>query len=219
MAWLRLAGGALALLAASPAAADPLARWSVLIEHASARCAIPAVWIAKVMRAESGGRTKRNGRPIVSRAGAMGLMQLMPGTWAEMRNALGLGTDPHAPRDNILAGACYLRRLYDRFGHPGLFAAYNAGPARYATHLATGRPLPSETRRYLAGLALADDGSGRRGRERLVRARGRGRLFFALGAAAGHARPAGPEPLFVLQREQSRGTDRLGEGKPPLGGR
>ena len=55
--------------------------------------------------------------------------------------------------------------MYDRFGYPGLFAAYNAGPARYAAHLASRRPLPLETRRYLlraadpnqqqrAGLAL-----------------------------------------------------------------
>lgn len=159
MAWLRLAAGALMLLAATPAAADPVARWGSLIEDASARCGVPAVWIAEVMRAESGGRTELNGRPIVSRAGAMGLMQLMPGTWADMRRALGLGADPHAPRDNILAGTCYLRRLYDRFGHPGLFAAYNAGPARYAVHLATGQPLPGETRAYLASLAgsVAED--------------------------------------------------------------
>ena len=102
------------------------------------------------MRAESAGMTTLNGRPITSRAGAMGLMQLMPGTWADMRVALGLGADPHDPRDNIFAGTCYLRRLYDRFGYPGLFAAYNAGPARYADHLATGKPLPGETQSYLA---------------------------------------------------------------------
>lgn len=102
------------------------------------------------MRAESGGRTTLNGRPIMSRAGAIGLMQLMPGTWADMRSRLRLGSDPHDPRDNILAGTFYLRLMYDRFGYPGLFAAYNAGPARYAKHLATGQPLPGETRAYLA---------------------------------------------------------------------
>jgi hypothetical protein len=57
------------------------------------------------------------------------------------------------PRDNILAGAAYLREMYDRFGSPGFLAAYNAGPARYAEHLATGRPLPRETRAYMATLA------------------------------------------------------------------
>src|SRR3990170_1495421 len=102
------------------------------------------------MRAESGGRTTLRGRPTVSRAGAMGLMQLMPGTWAQMRARHGLGSNPHDPRDNILAGTAYLRAMYDRFGYPGLFGAYNAGPARYAEHLAAGRPLPGETRAYLA---------------------------------------------------------------------
>jgi SLT domain-containing protein len=83
----------------------------------------------------------------------MGLMQIMPGTWRDMRAALGLGNDPHAPRDNILAGTAYLRAMYDRFGYPGLFAAYNAGPARYARHLATGRRLPAETIAYVANVA------------------------------------------------------------------
>jgi soluble lytic murein transglycosylase-like protein len=85
----------------------------------------------------------------------MGLMQLMPGTWRELRGTLGLGANPHEPRDNILAGAAYLRMMYDRFGYPGLFAAYNAGPARYRQHLATGRRLPAETIAYVAGIAGA----------------------------------------------------------------
>lgn len=102
------------------------------------------------MRAESVGQTRLNGRPIRSSAGAIGLMQLMPATWADMRRTLGLGADPDDPHDNIVAGSCYLRMMYDRFGYPGLFAAYNAGPARYAAHLATGRALPQETVGYLA---------------------------------------------------------------------
>lgn len=105
------------------------------------------------MRAESGGRTILGGRAVVSSAGAMGLMQLMPPTWAEMRALLGLGPDPFDPHDNILAGAFYLRLMFDRFGYPGLFAAYNAGPARYAASLSGQRPLPPETRRYLVNVA------------------------------------------------------------------
>jgi soluble lytic murein transglycosylase-like protein len=104
------------------------------------------------MRAESGGRTVLNRRPITSRAGAMGLMQLMPGTWREMSAAYGLGSNPRDPRDNIMAGTAYLGAMYDRFGYPGLFAAYNAGPARYARHLATGRRLPAETVAYAAAV-------------------------------------------------------------------
>lgn len=155
MARLRAAILAIALLWAAPAAADPLDRWSAYVAEASARFGIPETWIRRVMRAESGGRTRMNGRPIVSRAGAMGLMQLMPGTWREMRALLALGQDPHQPRDNILAGTAYLRAMYDRFGYPGLFAAYNGGPARYAAHLATGRRLPAETVAYVASVAGA----------------------------------------------------------------
>lgn len=114
---------------------------------------MPEAWIRHVIRAESGGRTHLNGRPITSRAGAMGLMQLMPATWAEIRARLRLGSDPHDPRDNILAGTFYLAEMHDRFGYPGLFAAYNAGPARYARHLATGEALPAETRAYVAQVA------------------------------------------------------------------
>lgn len=152
MGALRSLAAALALLAATPAHADQVERWHPYIAEASARFGVPAPWIERVMRAESAGKTTLDGRPITSRAGAMGLMQLMPGTWAELRRALDLGADPHDPRDNILAGAFYLRLMYDRFGYPGLFAAYNAGPARYAAHLATGQALPGETRAYLASV-------------------------------------------------------------------
>jgi len=144
---------AAAFLFSAPAAAQSLDRWSGYIAEASARFGVPEEWIRRVMRAESGGRTVLNGRPITSRAGAMGLMQLMPGTWAEMRAAYRFGPDPHDPRDNILAGTAYLRAMYDRFGYPGLFAAYNAGPARYARHLTTGRRLPAETLAYVSTVA------------------------------------------------------------------
>ena len=66
-----------------------------------------------------------------------------------MRLDLGLGANPLNARDNILAGAAYLRRMYDRFGYPGLFGAYNAGPARYARYVAGARALPPETEGYL----------------------------------------------------------------------
>lgn len=134
-------------------ASSAVERWRPYIAEASQRFGIPQAWIAAVMQAESAGQTHRNGRPITSHAGAMGLMQVMPGTWAALRRAHGLGPDPHDPRDNILAGTAYLRAMHDRFGYPGLFAAYNAGPGRYAEHLRTGRPLPTETRGYIAQLA------------------------------------------------------------------
>ena len=150
MATLKPFALTVALLVATPAAADPVDRWRAEIAEASARFGVPVAWIERVMRAESGGHTMLGGRPITSRAGAMGLMQLMPATWAAMRAAHDLGGNPHDPHDNILAGTAYLRAMFDRFGYPGLFAAYNAGPGRYAAHIATGRALPTETRAYLA---------------------------------------------------------------------
>ena len=146
---------AASLLWPAAALADPVDRWASEIANASSRFAIPEPWIRRVMRAESGGEPLLNGRPVTSRAGAMGLMQLIPGTWRDMRGLLGLGPDPRDPADNILAGTAYLRLMYDRFGYPGLFAAYNAGPARYASYLSRARPLPAETRSYVAAVAPA----------------------------------------------------------------
>ncbi|OHV86676.1 lytic transglycosylase domain-containing protein [Mesorhizobium sp. ORS 3428] len=138
-----------------------LRNWQQFVSEASQRFRVPEGWINAVIDAESGGRTMVHGHPITSRAGAMGLMQVMPGTYDEMRVEHDLGSDPYDPRDNILAGAAYLRAMYDRFGFPGLFAAYNAGPERYDDHLQRGLPLPSETVDYLrklnaAGVSAAD---------------------------------------------------------------
>ncbi|WFP65642.1 MULTISPECIES: lytic transglycosylase domain-containing protein [unclassified Mesorhizobium] len=138
-----------------------LGKWQQFVTEASQRFRVPQVWIYAVIDAESGGRTMLHGRPLTSRAGAMGLMQVMPKTYNEMRIEHGLGADPYDPLDNILAGTAYLRAMYDRFGFPGLFAAYNAGPERYDDHLQRGRPLPSETVDYLrklnaAGVSAAD---------------------------------------------------------------
>jgi hypothetical protein len=119
------------------------------IAAASQRFGIPEAWIRAVMRAESAGD-----RHAVSHRGAMGLMQVMPATWAGLRAQHGLGADPFLPHDNILAGTAYLREMLDRFGSvPLMLAAYNAGPRRVESHLAMGQPLPAETRAYVATLA------------------------------------------------------------------
>ena len=107
------------------------------------------------MRVESNGDIR-----AVSPAGAMGLMQLMPATWASLRIRHRLGSDPFDPADNILAGAAYLREMHDRYGDvTAMLAAYNAGPGRYDEHLSRGRPLPAETRAYIAKLASITGGS------------------------------------------------------------
>ena len=126
------------------------------------RFGIPAEWIASVISIESGGRACRDGRPIRSDAGAMGVMQLMGPTWNQMRNLLNLGPSVDDPAANIAAGAAYLRLMYDRFGYPGLFAAYNAGPTRFSQSL-SGRPLPLETRRYVAAVLARIEGRPDRG--------------------------------------------------------
>lgn len=117
--------------------------YEALIAEAADRFGVPKTWVRAVIHAESGFDPD-----AVSSAGALGLMQLMPDTYAEMRSLHDLGADPFLPRDNILAGAAYLRHLHDRFGSSGVLGAYNAGPGRYAEHLRTGRALPAETRIY-----------------------------------------------------------------------
>ncbi|HVA14047.1 MAG TPA: lytic transglycosylase domain-containing protein [Stellaceae bacterium] len=133
-------------------ASSSLDRWQAFIAEASRRYGIPEAWIRAVLRAESGGRTTLRGRPITSPAGAIGLMQVMPKTWAELRARYGFGADPYDPRANILAGTAYLRELYERYGYPNLFAAYNAGPGRFDAYLFNGEKLPDETLAYLASL-------------------------------------------------------------------
>jgi hypothetical protein len=61
--------------------------------------------------------------------------------------------DPFDPRDNIMAGTSYLREMYDSYGASGFLAAYNAGPGRYEDWRDRGRPLPAETRAYVAKIA------------------------------------------------------------------
>ncbi|GFE66569.1 lytic transglycosylase domain-containing protein [Litoreibacter roseus] len=142
------AAGAQDTVSRSAETAAPKSDIDAHVAEAAQRFSIPERWIRAVMQAESAGNAR-----AVSSAGAMGLMQIMPGTWAELRAAHGFGSDPFDRRENILAGAAYLRQMYDQFGAPGFLAAYNVGPGRYAEHLRTGRILPRETRRYVAALS------------------------------------------------------------------
>jgi hypothetical protein len=150
------------------------------IASASQRFGIPETWIRAVMRAESAGD-----RHAVSHRGAMGLMQVMPATWAGLRAQHGLGADPFVPQDNILAGTAYLREMLDRFGSvPLMLAAYNAGPRRVEAHLATGQPLPAETRAYVATLApllTGDAGTAAVGQVAVGAARNAESIFVRLG--------------------------------------
>lgn len=132
-----------------PLPGDP---YTAHIAENSQRFGLPAHWIRAVLDAESDGNPE-----AVSAAGAIGLMQLMPGTWEELRIRYGLNADPPDPHDNILVGPAYLREMFDRYGDitSMLLATYNAGPVRYDAYLEACHDLPSETRTYVALLAPA----------------------------------------------------------------
>jgi hypothetical protein len=143
--------------------AQLLNRWDGVITEASQRFHVPKAWIRAVMQRESGGRTMLGeDRPIISHAGAVGLMQVLPGTYDEMAVAHKLGANPFDARDNIMAGTAYLRWLHQKYGYPAMFAAYNAGPGKLEDHLEHGVRLPAETRAYVGGITktLHADKSG-----------------------------------------------------------
>ncbi len=128
--------------------------WGPYIREASGKYDVPEKWIREVMRQESGGSLYgRNGQLVTSGAGAMGLMQVMPATYDDLRGRYReLGDDPYDPHNNVLAGTAYLREMYDIYGAPGFLAAYNAGPGRLDDYLTRNRTLPLETRRYVASI-------------------------------------------------------------------
>jgi soluble lytic murein transglycosylase-like protein len=142
------AGLPLSSAANSAAAARPPQAFAGFVAEAVRRFHIPADWLAAIMRVESNGDAR-----AISRKGAMGLMQIMPGTWSDLRTRYGLGVDPFDPHDNVMAGAAYLRELYDRFGPAAFLAAYQAGPSRVLDVMAGRRTLGQGTRVYLNRLA------------------------------------------------------------------
>lgn len=191
------------------------------VADAARRFGIPEAWIWAVMRVESRGVSR-----AVSPAGAMGLMQIMPGTWAGLSARHRLGSDPFDPRDNIIAGAAYLRTMHDRYGNvTAMLAAYNAGPGRYDEYLSRGRPLPAETRAYLAKLASITGGSDD---AQLAAAPPsdpfawrRAGLFAVRPGALSTAQPSTGHTVFDAQPERPSG-DRAGlvvaDARPPSNG-
>jgi soluble lytic murein transglycosylase-like protein len=120
--------------AVAPAPPTPLQ----LADAAADRYGLPRELIRSVMAAESGFQ-----KQAISPKGAIGLMQLMPGT------AQLLGADPHDPAQNVDAGARYLRDLLEKYNY-GLrhaLAAYNAGPG--AVDKYNGVPPYRETIDYI----------------------------------------------------------------------
>jgi soluble lytic murein transglycosylase-like protein len=199
---------AVVLSTGSAHAADN-APWQTYVSEAAERFAIPKDWVQAVIATESHGDAK-----AVSPKGAMGLMQLMPGTWEDLRAAHELAPDPFDPQANILAGTAYLKTMYDRFGYPDMFAAYNTGPARFEDHLRTSKPLPDETSAYAASIEKALSGApflaSKSAPPPLQIASGTG-LFFRLStaqnASKSEADSVPPSDLFVrlsAQKEASK---------------
>jgi len=126
---------AVAAPVAAPAPLGPLE----LADAAADKYGLPRELVRSVMAAESGMFAG-----AVSPKGAIGLMQLMPGT------AQVLGVDPYDPAQNVDAGARYLRDLLERYNY-GLrhaLAAYNAGPG--AVDKYNGIPPYRETIDYIS---------------------------------------------------------------------
>ncbi len=144
--------------------AQLIRRWKTPVAKASRRFGVPVAWINAVMRVESGGRTMLSeDMRMVSNKGAMGLLQVMPGTYKEMAADHRLGPDAFNAHDNIHAGTAYLRWLRGKYAYPAMFAAYNAGPGQVDAAMLKGRVLPKETRDYVvrinAILGGKDDGT------------------------------------------------------------
>jgi len=173
--------------------------FAAFVSEASKRFAVPEHWIRAVMHVESGANQRAR-----SSKGAMGLMQIMPKTWTELRARHGLGADPFDPRDNILAGAAYIRELHDRYGAPGFLAAYNAGPGRYERHLATGRPLPGETQTYVATLAPMIEGKRANGQGDAVARSSAWANASLFATRTGGISPDGRLPVDTRQNRSSR---------------
>lgn len=172
------------------------------VRDASLRFGIPEQWIWAVMRVESAGRID-----ATSPVGAMGLMQVMPGTWANLTARHGLGGNAYDPRANIMAGAAYLRDMHDRYGSPGFLAAYNAGPGRYEQYLRGERRLPAETQNYVAKLTPMIGGGVTNP--------------VAVSAAADATPKSPPRPswtqgaLFAVRSDATESTDAVAQSATP----
>ena len=201
--------------------------WGPYIHEASAKYDIPERWIREVMRVESGGRTEMNGAPITSGAGAMGLMQVMPATYDELKGRYGLEDDPYDPHNSILAGTAYIRELYDLYGSPGFLAAYNGGPGRLDDYLTRNRALPDETRRYVAkiGPYITDTFPNRRSTAEtyamnaLPTSIPAGPRYAAPAqtATAAYVPPASPTPAAPVEVAYAPPSDADGAFNPPPG--
>lgn len=162
----------------------PLAYWDAVQELSAARGVDPYL-VAAVMREESA-----FGPAAISRAGARGLMQLMPATARKVARALALPDPPpeglHAPTLNLTLGIAYLAQVLEEFGGnvPAALAAYNAGP-QAARHWREQIPT-ADPDRFIEAIPYAET------REYVKRVLASHRRYRALYAATPAATPAPP---------------------------
>lgn len=136
---------------------DTVIRWLPAIEAAAARHGVDPALVAIVVLVESGGNPE-----AVSPSGAVGLMQVMPGTALDIATRRGLDAVTAQglsdPETNLDLGAWYLADMLRAFGVADdpdwqrsveiAAAAYNGGPGHVGQHLTTGQPLFAESSRY-----------------------------------------------------------------------
>ena len=179
--------------------------WGPYIRIASKRFDVPQRWIRQVMRVESGGNEYYGGHLTTSPTGAMGLMQLEPGTYREMAAQYGLGSDPYNPYNNIMAGTAYIHQMYQIYGSPGFLAAYNAGPGRLDDYLDYRQPLPDATKQYIAMIAPQINGVYPASPEASPSISGGGGVELAMN------QPAAIRPVSVEAVSGSSATDSLNQ--------
>ena len=172
--------------ALSQAAVQPVKTENVdldqLVREASSRNRIDPDFVSSVIKAESNFKTR-----AVSKKGAQGLMQLMPGTAAKLGVA-----DPFDPRANVEAGTAHLGALLDQYHNDPIkaLAAYNAGAHRVQQY--NGVPPYRETRAYIAKI-VRDFNAKKRAQMKTA----------AVTKAAAPAKAAAPKPVKKARPQQA----------------
>ena len=172
--------------APSQAAAQPVKAESIdldqVVREASSRNRIDPDFVSSVIKAESNFKTR-----AVSKKGAQGLMQLMPGTAAKLGVA-----DPFDPRANVEAGTAHLSALLDQYHDDPLkaLAAYNAGAHRVKQY--NGVPPYQETRAYIRKI-VSDFNAKKRAQMKTA----------AMTKPAAPAKAASPKPAKKARPQQA----------------
>jgi soluble lytic murein transglycosylase-like protein len=172
-----------------------------IIEREASARNIPVDLVRAVIQVESGFNARAR-----SPKGAMGLMQLMPATAAE----LGV-PNPYDPTQNIRGGVTYLRQLLDRYDNNEelALAAYNAGPEAVGRYGNQVPPYP-ETRDYVQRITFRGAASGD--------AAGRQAVSRTVNKAPARTPASAPTPIYLtVETIEGRAVPRYSDTKPASG--